>query len=141
MTTTTNSSPAPSAPVLGGAFDELPGAPWRTPPEGNFSGFAIPAMKAMQHYASDEVGEATFTIEELVMTVRVVRTIEDITGRQVRVFHFIADEFEALMLFPEDMSEVHLSFRGSRAAFTEAVEVLHAAGEKARLKHLASAVH
>lgn len=98
---------------------------------GDFSGFAIPAMLAMRNYNSDEVGEASFSVGEIELTVRVIDTIADPTGRSMRVMQFIAEEFEVLALFPEDMQGVHLSFRGSKAAFVETAEVLRAVGGKA----------
>ncbi len=135
------SAPTPPGTVSGGAFDELPGAPWKKPPEENYVGFAIPAMSAMKNYSEDEVGEATFKAGNLELTVRVVGMIEDLTGRPVRIFQFIAEEFEALVLFPTDMADIHLSFRGNAAALTDAAKLLRAVGDNAMLNNMPGPVH
>ena len=127
--------------VMGGAFDELPGAPWKRLPIGNYGGFAIPALFGMANFTCDEVGEAACRIKDLQLTVRVIGMVEDRTARSVHVFHLIADEFEALMLFPADLSDMHLSFRGSRAAFEETAEMLRAMATSTATNDLPEAVH
>lgn len=87
------------------------------------------------------MGEATLKAGGLELTVRVVGMIEDLTGRPVRIFQFIAEEFETLVLFPTDMADIHLSFRGNAAALIEAAKLLRAVGDDAMLKNLPGAVH
>lgn len=126
---TPQSGPAPSGNVSGGAFDDLPGGPWKTPPHGDFSGFAVPAIIAMTEYAADEVGEAACKLGGVELTVRVIDPIQDSTNRTVRIFQFIADEFEVLILSSDDMVSMHIAFRGSELAFARAAGLLLARGK------------
>ena len=116
----------PTGRVSGGAFDALPGGPWKHLPAGRYDGFALPAMVVLAQFKDREVGEAAWRISGLELTIRAEGVVEDRTGRVVRVVQLIADEFEALLLFPEDLSDMHLSLRGSKAAFDETAEVLRA---------------
>ncbi len=126
----------PSAPgfVANGLFDQLPGAPWRAAPKGDYRGFLIPAIETLRHYDNDETGEATFGLGEVELAVRVIGRFTDPDGRSLRAMQFTGDEFEVLALVTEDAQSAHISYRGSKNALLEAAELLRVEHDRAMTK-------
>lgn len=112
------------APIGGGMFDTLPGGPWKILPPGVNRGFVLPALVANSYFEDTGESEGDFEFSGICLTVRNAGTYVDEGGREVGAFHFVGDEFEALMLLPSDLSHILMSCRGSKAAYAEAARIL-----------------
>lgn len=120
--------------VAEGMFDQLPGAPWRAAPTGDYIGFAIPARETLRHYDNDETGQATFGLGDVELGVRVIGRFTHPASGPLRAVQFTGEEFEVLALLTEDAGRAHLSYRGSKSAFLEAAELLRVEHNKAMEK-------
>lgn len=111
-------------PIGGGEFDDLPGGPWKILPPGINRGFLLPALVANSFFEDTGATTGDFEFFGLYLTARNAGVYEDASGNDVGVFHFIGDEFEALMMLPADLSHFVMSCRGSSAAFADAAALL-----------------
>lgn len=115
---TTSNSITISA-IADGMFDNLPGAQWKNAPSADYTGLFFTAM-SVKNGLKDQAGildlkpfgkEDRMTVEYLGNRSR--------ASEKIHAFHFIGDQFEALLIIGADLAGGVVALRGSREAFRQ----------------------